>query len=270
MARISKRLLKLHEQAETLLENDILTADQRHFVLDNFQESIYSDQSKSATFFTPRTMASEFILNTFGFIHTDKTIKVIDLCAGIGSLSRALIDYFGSSAKFDITCIEINSNNVDVGKKVVPEAKWIQGDVLDLDLILSLGQFDFAISNPPFGKVPTVSGKPSFNYTGGEAEFKVLDIASVIANHVGFIVPQGSAGFKYSGQRQYTIDKTAKFSKFVEQTGIEVGHGIPIDTSAPGIDSFRNTNITVEFIEAETDTIRADLINHANAQQSIF
>lgn len=42
-------------------------------------------------------------------------------------------------------------------RKVMPEANWICADILDLpDQVDQLGgTFDCAISNPPFGSVPT-------------------------------------------------------------------------------------------------------------------
>ena len=57
-------------------------------------------------------------------------------------------------------------------------------------------------------------------YTGSEFEYKVIDRARDYASMGVGIVPQGSAGFKYSGHRYYDASvQIAKYQKFVKDTG---------------------------------------------------
>ena len=54
----------------------------------------------------------------------------------------------------------------------------------------SLGRFDGTISNPLFGRVRSFRGSEVPVYTGGEAEYKVIDVASRMATAGVFIVAQ--------------------------------------------------------------------------------
>ena len=78
----------------------------------------------------------------------------------------------------------------------MPEATWICADVLDPFLPDLLGQFDFAIANPPFGRIANNYRK---SYMSGEFEYMVIEAASRIAKEGAFIIPQMSAPFVYSG-----------------------------------------------------------------------
>lgn len=99
---------------------------------------------------------------------------------------------------------ETKPNNYKVGKKLLPEATWINGSVFDRQLIESLPYFDMAISNPPFGKIKTGIGenkKITLKYKGSEFEFMAIEIASIIASRGVFILPQASTPFIYSGSQ---------------------------------------------------------------------
>ncbi|TDD34616.1 hypothetical protein E1286_40665 [Nonomuraea terrae] len=50
-------------------------------------------------------------------------------------------------------CVESNELYVEVGRRVLPEATWIVGDVFDVSS-MGLGMFDCAISKPPSGCTP--------------------------------------------------------------------------------------------------------------------
>ena len=97
-------------------------------------------------------MAYEFAFGT-GISHQthdeNKPIKLLDLCAGFGILSFALKEYCGNN--IEITCVEYNPKFIEIGKKLLPEANWIQGSIGDDDLIdeLKTMKFDYVISNPP-------------------------------------------------------------------------------------------------------------------------
>jgi hypothetical protein len=79
------------------------------------------------------------------------------------------------------------SRLVQVGKRVLPEAVWIEGDVFHLDLLKGLGCFDTAISNPPFGTVVTVTKWVSVK---GPAHLAVAEIGCRLAyNGIMTIIP---------------------------------------------------------------------------------
>lgn len=223
MAKLTKPQAKAHQQACDLLAKDALTPDEREFVMANWQESANHVNSAAGAFFTPYPMALDFAFDVAG-------PRVIDLCAGIGTLSRGLLDRHPFDAKkFEIICVEINPAYVEVGRKIVPEATWICADVFDV-LGMDLGQFDTAISNPPFGRVKRAESKGAPRYTGAEFEFHVIDIAAHLAIRGTFIVPQMSAGFNYSGRSHYERQTRGKAVEFQEKFGVYFEAGCGVDT----------------------------------------
>jgi hypothetical protein len=123
-------------------------------------------------------------------------------------------------------CVELNPEYARIGKRIVPGATWIVGSVFDP---AQLGRFAWAISNPPFGSIPAHGFKGK--YTGSQFEYRVIEIASRMADFGAFILPQMSAPFRYSGQQCYREDETDKARKFREQTGIVMEPGCGVDTS---------------------------------------
>lgn len=224
MAKLTKAEAKLHQQACDLLSKDVLTEDEKFFVIDNWQESASHINTVAGAFFTPYDLARDFAIETFSG-------RVIDLCAGIGILSFATsMMHRWSQAPLNLTCIEINPDYIAVGKKLLPEAKWIEASVFDV-LDMDLGHFDIAISNPPFGRIKRPEGKGAPRYTGGEFEFHVIDIAAHLANYGVFILPQMSSGFRYSGDQPYRRDASGKAFDFQQKTGIYLGPSCGIDTA---------------------------------------
>ncbi|MDX0106627.1 methyltransferase [Sinorhizobium medicae] len=224
MAKLTKAQAKAHQQACEILEKDVLTDDDKFFVLENWQESASHINTVAGAFFTPLELAMDFAIEA----HDG---RVIDLCAGIGMLSFAMRQRNPfNTAPLDITCVEINPDYIAVGRKIVPEATWIQASVLDV-LDMNLGHFDFAISNPPFGKIARPEGKKAPRYTGAEFEFHVVDIASHLASYGVFILPQMSAGFNYSGKPGYTRQSSGKAFDFQQKTGLTFEAGCGVDTA---------------------------------------
>lgn len=223
MAKLTKQQAKLHQHACDLLAKDVLTEDDKSFVLENWQESASHINTVAGAFFTPLELAMDFAIEA----HEG---RVIDLCAGIGMLSFAMRQRnIYNTPPLDITCVEINPDYVAVGKKIMPEATWIEASVLDV-LDMGLGHFDFAVSNPPFGNVKRPDGKKSPRYTGGDFEFHVIDLASHLASFGVFILPQMSAGFNYSGKPQYSRQTSGKAFDFQEKTGLVFQSGCGVDT----------------------------------------
>ena len=252
MSKLSKSQAKAHQQACDLLTKDVLTEDDKFFVLENWQESASHINTVAGAFFTPIYLARDFAIETFPG-------RVIDLCAGIGMLSFALrCKHQWDKAPLDITCIEVNPDYVAVGRKILPEATWIEASVFDV-LEMGLGQYDLAISNPPFGRVKRPEGKGAPRYTGAEFEFHVIDIASHLATAGTFILPQMSSGFRYSGNQTYRRDTQGKAFDFQQSTGIYLGPSCGIDTAVYK-DSWRGVSpiceiVCCDFEQKEVDEI---------------
>lgn len=248
MAKLSKAAAKAHNEACELLKKDFLTIDEREFVYENWNEAARHINSLSGAHFTPMGLAADFQLEYNG------SKNIIDLCAGIGALS-----FYGftrsrfTNDDINITCIEFNHDYVEVGKKLLPEATWICGDITDRALIESLGKFDCAISNPPFGGNGT-SGK-WLKYSGGKFEFKAIEIASYLADYGVFILPQMSAPFRFSGCQTFESQDSSEYQKFNQQTGIELTSGIGIDTSIYK-DEWKTTSVICEIVTADFNDVR--------------
>ena len=228
MSKLTKREIQLHDQAVRLLQKEHLSHEDKLFIFENFREDAEYINSKSGAFFTPFGLANDFTLQIpclYG-----KTIRIIDLCAGIGVLSYAAQLECSDRGRCyaDITCVELNPHYVEIGKKVVPEATWICGDVLDPFLPDLLGQFDFAIANPPFGRIANNYRK---SYMSGEFEYMVIEAASRIAKEGAFIIPQMSAPFVYSGTEDHRWLQEGRARTFEKRTGILLEFNQGIDTA---------------------------------------
>lgn len=224
MAKLTKAQAKAHQQACDILKKDVLTEEDKFFVIDNWQESASHINTVAGAFFTPYELARDFAIET-------SPGRIIDLCAGIGILSFAVaMKHQWSEAPVDLTCVEINPDYVAVGRKLLPQATWIEASVFDV-LDMDLGYFDLAISNPPFGKIQRHEGKGAPRYKGAEFEFHVIDIAAHLANCGTFILPQMSAGFRYSGSQHYQRHTSGKAVDFQDNTGIYLGPSCGIDTA---------------------------------------
>lgn len=174
MAKLTKAQRKAHAEAEAILTKDRLTEDEREFVFRNWHEGAEFINGAAGAFFTPYDLAGDFALDGAGG-------RVIDLCAGIGILSY----FVGQRARYgsratELTCVEINPKYCEVGRKLVPEARWINADVFDWKK-LDLGRYDIAIGNPPFGRVRRSANGP--RYRGSEFEYHVIDIAAELADY---------------------------------------------------------------------------------------
>jgi predicted RNA methylase len=246
MSKLTKQQAALHAQACALLEKDVLTFDDRLFVLSHWQESANHINGVAGAFFTPPSLARDFSIEVCGH-------SIIDLCAGIGSLSFAAFHFgarFGSTPP-KITCVEINPAYVDVGRKVLPEATWILADALDLPA--SLTAFDCAIANPPFGSIKQ-AGK-SLRYTGRNFEYKLIDVASDRAKYGVFLIPQSSAPFRFSGVRSFEETSVEKYQRFTEQTAIELEPSCGIDTSITQ-NEWHGVSVSTEIVVTDFEEAR--------------
>jgi hypothetical protein len=247
MAKLTKAQSKAHAEAEKLLTKDRLNDDEKQFVFENWHEGATHINGAAGAFFTPYSLAADFAIDG------QSKGRIIDLCAGIGVLSY--FAYWRGQWDNDfpeITCIEHNPRYIEVGKKLLPEARWICADVFDWRTWwmneLEGQMFDLAISNPPFGTVKRPGTGP--RYKGREFEFHVIDIASEIADRGAFIVPQQSAPFRYSGRRYFERLESGKEVNFEDATGLYLDIGAGVDTSIYK-DDWKDTSIITEIVTAE-------------------
>jgi hypothetical protein len=241
--KLTKAQIKAHKEAESLVDcGRPLRDDEREFILDNWQESATHINSAAGAFFTPRGLARDFAVEV-----GDGTL--IDLCAGIGTLTYAV------ARRFDrIVCVEINEAYARVGRRIVPEAEWLVCSVFD-PRVVQLGRFAWAISNPPFGRIKADDYKGP--YTGSEFEYKVIEIASRIADFGAFILPQMSAPFRFSGRQCFEHCESEKVRKFREQTGIVMESNCGIDTSLYK-NEWRGVAPVCEIVVCEFERVRAE------------
>lgn len=245
MAKLTKAEARKHRRALELLEKDRLTVSEREWILENYNEAAAHEVSAAGAFFTPLGLANDFLIDvaTGG--------RVVDICAGIGHLSFAAINYHGwrrdNDERMDYVCIELNPAYVEIGRKLVPEATWICADALDPRTWEELGHFDAAISNPPFSSPHTYRHKSK--NAAGRMEYAIIERAWKQAESGGFIIPQTSASFRFSGNRHYeeTRDPDTPFGKFYKRTGIDLRPGCGAD-AAFYRDQWKNTAPNVELV----------------------
>ncbi|MEZ2446087.1 methyltransferase [Chitinophaga sp. RCC_12] len=241
--KLTKQQIKAHEKCDALLQKDNLTYDEKLSIYENWYPAYGNQIGKIASFFTPISLANDFQLTVGGD-------SVVDLCAGIGILSflhyHRMASWEGKECK--VVCLERNADFVAVGQKLFPEATWITGDVLDRDIIMSLGKFDLAISNPPFGNIKSNTSCQWLKYKGSEFEYKVIEISGYLASSGSFIIPQGSCPFKYSGGQRYSRISTSKYDKFSKETGIEFDAAVGIDCDIYKGD-WKGASPTVEIVD---------------------
>ena len=217
MSKLTKAEWKAHNAAVELVENGRdLTRDERLFIVENWNPAAISDLTSAGVFFTPSALAQDF-----GLVEVPAWGSVVDLCAGIGGLTfMATRQQWRDEDRAEyqrIICVERNPAFVEVGRRVMPDAHWICGDVLNPDVWAEIGDVDFAFCNPPFGRMMQ-SDFSAPRYDGSEAEFKVLDVAMMLAPMGAAIIPAQSAPFSFVGG--FNRRPSTKFDKFNQAVGI--------------------------------------------------
>ena len=250
MSKLSKQQAKAHKAACDLIAKDgPLSEDEKWFVLENWQESAHHINSIAGAFFTPVGLARDFAIEVSGR-------RILDLCAGIGALSFMTQRPYEPAP--EIVCVELNPAYAEVGRLILPNAQWIVGSIFDLP---NYGSFDVVISNTLFGATCR-NGVRAPRYTGKEFEYHVIDIASDLADHGVFIIPQMSAPFRYSGQICFQADRSERYEAFAAATGIELGPNCGIDTSV-----YRND---WKGVSPATEIVVADFLEARARRQPII
>jgi predicted RNA methylase len=238
MARISTVSQRRHREAEALLaSDDVLTFEQKTFIYENYHEGATNLNGLNGAFFTPPALACDFATELHGN-------RVIDLCAGIGMLGHASTLFMPD---IDLTCVELCPAYVKAGKRLVPHATWHCESATQLTP--REDKFDLAISNPPFGNI---DGIKMF-------DLEVVRIASTIANHGLFILPQQSTPFRYSGSPYYREETTDALARWMDKTGIEFEFNCGIDCNQ-NLSGWKGVKPVVEIVLCDF-TIAQDVEN---------
>lgn len=273
MSRLTKREIKDQRDLYNLAISGLSSQwwereEQVDKIYENFHPSIIDNQTENGAFYTPYGLAQDCAVFTHRHGH------IVDVCAGIGMMAYRVkqMDSYDKKIK-SITCIELNPKAVEIGKKLLPEANWICGNVFDLDLWQSLtkdlpdNRFDIMISNPPFGKDMNKRTAPFLNMSG-ERDLMVLELALRYAKGGYFILPSGSVPFKFSGERYYKnepdrwMQRLKRFIKVNEEFKFNmVCDGI--DTSIYKDDWKGLNGISVEAVDVQIYPWSLDYIEDA-------
>lgn len=226
--RLSKAQARAHQNACRLLKKPVLTMDERIYVLTHWQAGATQLNGLVGAYFTPQKLAMAMM--------TDLTPgRILDLCAGIGVLAFYARIHLQWEGPCELVCVDSNPAYVEVGRKVVPEARWHCADIFHLTQLRERGElkpFDWVITNPPWGTADRTSNAP--RYRGRCFEYHALDIASDLANDGLCLLPQNSVPFRCSGARDNSEapeEMLLECQRFKEQTGIELEQGCATDTA---------------------------------------
>lgn len=212
-----------------------------------------SNVGKTGAFFTPQDLAYELQLWSAESGH------VLDLGAGIGMLSWQVLAGSGYPQDLHLTCLEINPAYVEVGRKLLPEATWICGDVFNLDTLLAIYRpagYTCVISNPPFGKLPTTQAAKWFSFKG-PGHLMAMEVAIRMGQKAVMIAPEVDLPWREQGVPFHTVKDNPstswrKWHKLFPD--VEV-NSCSIDTSAY---EWQGASPKVELFQLEVDDMNLD------------
>lgn len=249
-----KEQKELFEQIETAIQNDIpLTPDEIENIYEKINIGYIGDVTINSAYFTPLDMAMDAVY----FTHCKGV--TVDMCAGVGVLSYAARIRDSYERKItNLVCIERNPDYLRIGKKLLPEADWILGDIFDKNIwdgiIAKYGKVDAIISNPPFGKVSKTEVDRSWlKYKGAELDIAAIEVALKFTNRNTFILPQGSSTFRFSGRHYYEDVENRKVEKLKKDTGLNIiMYCDGVDTTV--YEQFKNTKVLVEVCDISVES----------------
>lgn len=251
MAKISKPILKLHKEALEILKKDELHFYDIEFVYENYHEGATNMNNLISAHFTPDSIA-------LSMAHSTRHNNFVDLGAGIGKLAHKLLRFnaYDEHKMFGV-CVENCTEFYEIGKKLLPQLHWINGDMFDEKVIdeikdLMQGKNFSIISNPPFGNQVKHTSK-LLKYTGAKFEFKVMELGAILGAYDGaFLVPQESATFRISGtegrgetyKEEY---KSKEYLKFNKQTDLKIIANSGFSTDIIEGEDWKEVNIVTEI-----------------------
>ncbi len=221
--KITREETTRHEEAMALLYamDHVMPKEEIEYVYEHYNPMAEHNVGKNAIFFTPLDLAFEFAAMTA------PKGRIIDLCAGIGVLSYAILqhDACGGSPEIpELVAVEIDHEFVEIGKRLLPQVVWIEGSVFDQDLMANLGEFDCAISNPPYGSI-SARGDADWLFYQGPAHFMVAEVALRMAyNGAGLIIPEVDTNYDTRRSQPQCSGSLRRFNKIFP--GVQVS---PID-----------------------------------------
>jgi predicted RNA methylase len=261
MAKISKRLLKKHNQAVSLLEQKNLAFDDIQNIFKDYHEGAGKMNNLISAHFTPTSIAISLVQNV-------RMNNFVDIGAGIGMLANTMVNqnFFQNKKGFTGICVEKCLEYYEVGKRLVPECIWLHGSIFDQDILDTINQImdgkKFSIiSNPPYGS-KSKGSNPEMNYTGASFEYKAMEIGAMLGAYDGaFLIPQNSAPFRITGVNPkgvYSEDyKTENYKKFVEQTNLEItpNNGFTTKINEGEEDGWKDVSVVTEIAIVEYDEL---------------
>jgi len=265
MAKLTKAQIKSHAAAQGLLDSGkVLDFEDTMDVIEGWHEGASHSNAAMSAFFTPYELAMSMAVQV-------PTGRILDLCSGIGTLSVAVATYHALNGHCEFTLVEANPDYCAVARRLLPDARVICGSVFDPDVLKEVGRdYDCVISNPPFGNMTKGMGKGP-RYQNNDAEYAVIDVASDLAAEGVFILPQQSVPFRQSCDHNVLFDEgnvTAKYRRFVQQTGVELGPNFGIDCRFAE-ELWRGTKIRVEIATCDFRQVQQDRLKASQSSNRV-
>lgn len=203
--KLSKLQTKRHGEAESLLSlSRKLNQPEREFCLTHWLPGATGNIGIHGVFFTPESIATSFPYEGHG--------ATIDACAGIGRLAYHCwqASMWSNDPRFSLTCVEFNSQYYEVGKRILPEAEWIRADLADYAKSLD-GKRPFrnAISNPPYGRVPTLQQWK--HYSGPAHLVAAAILGDICTTDVRLLIPENDICQDF---QRHTTGDSSSYTRF--------------------------------------------------------
>jgi hypothetical protein len=206
-----------------------------------------------------------------------RNYNFVDLCAGIGILSwcqERVMEF--EDKEFVGICVENCLEYCKIGKKLMPQLHWINGDIFNPKVIARIkeimGDRSFSvISNPPYGK-QVKTNTDILQYKGSDFEYKAIELGFQLGASEGvFLIPQGSCNFKMSGQRHTNLNVScSKYEKFEKETNLKMSPNIGFTTDIFDGDGWKDVSITTEIAIFEYDELREQLKESDEEELRLF
>ena len=226
MAKLSKRKWALHKEAQHMVDGTAdLSFENRQFILENWSPLAQQDVGVAGIFFTPMQIGYEIQ------IEIPHEGRILDLFAGTGRLAFNTLKYAYENDAIEMVCIENNPEFVKVGKRVLPQATWIEADAFDAETYLGLSNFDCVISNPPYGLSISQQKADRIGLQKAPSQYMAAEIAMKVARYGVFVLNQADLPWKMSGIHSFATQKNEKYEKWREKTGIDFNPNCGLDLS---------------------------------------